>query len=166
MKIGSKKILVNNSDISELYFEIAKQDEIAANNLVKCGLFNQAGYFYIQAMEKYIKSRISLWINVMNPFLADEMSKTIGHSLDESLSLLIKVFAGNNELLALQMNQQIFSGILKEIRFEYLHNSLRYPIYIKRYGDYISISLKKSDCEKLHETLQRLKTYLDGLNRM
>ena len=117
-------------------------------------------------MEKQIKNHIARKINLMNKYFAEEISKTMGHSLNRSLELLIKVYCGNDQVMFEQMSQQLNKHVLKEINFRFLNNSLRYPIYSDKYGNYTLINLTKSDCEVLREILFSLKKYLDDLGRV
>ena len=77
MYIGKRNIIKDNIEAAEKYLEIAKIDEFTALALEQQKYYNQAAYFYIQAMEKHVKYHIDLKVNVMNKFFADELSKTM-----------------------------------------------------------------------------------------
>ena len=166
MKLGTREILNHPIDVPEKYLELAKQDEEAAIELQRLKFYNQSGYFYIQAMEKYIKSHITEKIDATNPYFAEKLSKTLGHSLDESLSLLVEVYAANDNLLADQMNKQIYNQILQGIRFGSLHNKLRYPSYSSRFNNYSALKFSESDSKQLNNLLGLLKKYLSDLHRV
>ena len=165
MRLGKQNFINDGFGVAEKYLEIANADEISARALKEKQLFNQAGYFFIQAMEKHIKYHIAKKINVTNPHFADELRKTMGHSLDESLNLLFKVYAGNNDVLFNQLTDQIKTQVFHEINFLALHNKVRYPIYNTKFQNYSYLALGARDCETLQKMLTLLKKYLDELSR-
>lgn len=166
MNLGKKIFIADNIEVAEKYLELAKNDEAAAQILEQQKFYNQAAYFYIQAMEKFIKNHISQKINVLNKYFADELSKTMGHSLNKSLELLVKVYSGSNAALFEQMNRQLEKYVLQEVNFKFLNNSLRYPIYNEKYTNYAQFILTKSDCNELKKILAALKLYLKDLTRV
>ena len=107
MYLGKKEYISTNQNLEEKYSEIAQKDEKSAKILEREGLYNQAAYFYIQSMEKYIKSNIAKKINLTNQYFADEMRKTMGHSIDGALELLLKVYTVNNPTLEKHMKEQL-----------------------------------------------------------
>ena len=163
MQIGKKIFIKDSVDIAENYLKTAQNDENAAILLMNQKFYNQAAYFFIQAMEKYIKHRIADRINVLNKYFADEINKTMGHSLDKSLELLVNVYAGNDKILFEQINQQLRQHVLKDLNFRFLNNSLRYPIYNAKFGNYMHMVLNESDCDKIKSSLDALKIYLEHL---
>ncbi len=165
MRLGKQNFINDSFGTAEKYFEIAQADEQAAFALKEHRLFNQAGYFFIQAMEKHIKYHIAKKINVTNPHFADELRKTMGHSLDESLNLLFKVYTGNNTALFNQLNEQIKSQVFHDLNFLALHNKVRYPIYNTKYQSYAFLELTARDCETLQGMLTLLKKYLEEISR-
>ena len=165
MQLGKRKIISDSFDVAENYLEIAKNDEAAAVVLKRQRLFNQAGYFFVQAMEKQIKYHIAKKINVLNPHFAEEIRKTMGHSLDESLNLLFQVYTGNNEVLFNQLNAQLKIQVFQELNFSALHNKVRYPVYSSKFQNYSSLELVERDCEALQNMLMLLKKYLHDISR-
>jgi len=165
MRLGKQTFINDSFGTAEKYFEIAKADEKAAMTLKENRLFNQAGYFFIQAMEKLIKYHIAKKINVTNPHFAEELRKTMGHSLDESLNLLFKVYTGNNEIFFNQLNEQIKNQVFHEVNFLTLHNKVRYPIYSLKFQNYSFLELSARDCEALQNMLTLLKKYLEDISR-
>lgn len=165
MQIGKQKFINDSFGTAEKYFEIAQADEAAAVALQEKRLFNQAAYFFIQSMEKHIKYHVAKKINVTNPFFAEELRKTMGHSLDESLNLLFKVYTGNNEALFNQLNAQLKNQIFRELNFSRLHNTVRYPVYNPRRQSYSFLDLSARDCETLQNMLTALKKYLEEVSR-
>lgn len=67
----------------------------------------------------------------------------MGHSLEKSLNLLIKIYTGNDTILAQQMENQLMKIILKDVRFTTLHNGTRYPFFNREKANYSVIFLKK-----------------------
>lgn len=164
--IGRRIYVVNNLEIAESYFSTAKNDEKAAIVLENQKFYNQSAYFFIQAMEKYVKHHIATKIDVLNPYFADEIGKTMGHSLNKSLELLVKIYSGENKVLFEQMSQQIQRHVLKDLNFRFLNSSLRYPVFNQKHKNYTLYTLNRSDCEELKKILETLKNYLNDLSRL
>ena len=166
MYIGKRQYISDTIDISERYFSISEKDEMAAVLLEEKGLYNQAAYFYIQSMEKQVKAHIAQKVNVINSYFAEEMRKTMGHSLDESLKLLFKIYSGNDETLFTHLFQQLTHQVFQNVKFTALHNKVRYPTYNSRYQNYTELILSANDCYELRKMLSLLKQYLDSLGRI
>ena len=164
--IGRKIYVGNSLEIAENYFNTAKNDEKAAIILENQKFYNQSAYFFIQAMEKYVKHYISTKIDVLNPYFADEIGKTMGHSLNKSLELLVKICSRDDKILFEQINQQIQQLVLKDLNFRFLNSSLRYPVFNPKHKNYTIYSLNRSDCEELKKILETLKNYLNNLGRL
>jgi len=147
MFIGKRNFISDNTEVAECYILFAKKDEQAAKTLEEQGLFNQAGYFYIQAMEKQVKAQIGKKVDVTNEYFAEQIQKTMGHSLNKSLELLIKLFAGNNDSLYNHLYQQLTEQVFKNVKFNALHNKVRYPTYSSKNKNYTELMLDKKDCE-------------------
>ena len=90
----------------------------------------------------------------------------MGHSLDESLKLLLKVYSGNNDTLFNHLHQQLIHKVFKDVKFTALHNNVRYPTYNSKHQNYTELILSKNDCQNLRDMLLLLKQYLDGLERI
>ena len=160
MKSKNKIYLKDSMEVADLYLKIAQNDEKAAVELEKQKLYNQSAYFYIQAMEKQIKNYIARKIDITNKYYADQLKKTMGHSLEEALNLLLTVYCENDENLKLQISDQIVSQVLKGKDLKFLHNNVRYPTYKSSYKDYIFEEINAEDCQELNGMLQALKKYL------
>lgn len=163
MKAKNKIYLKDSIEVADLYLKIAQNDEKAAEELEKQKLYNQSAYFYLQAMEKQIKNYIARKINVTNRYYADELKKTMGHSLEDALELLLKVYCNNDQNLKMQINNQIVSQVLKRKDLKFLHNNVRYPTYKSAYKGYIFEEINVEDCQELNGMLQALKKYLQEL---
>ena len=135
MQLGKRKFVSDSFGVAEKYLEIANADESAAVVLKKQRLFNQSGYFFVQAMEKQIKYHIA------------------------------KKNTGNNETLFNQLNAQLKHQIFQELNFSVLHNKVRYPIYSTRFQNYSFLELGERDCGTLQSMLATLKKYLDEISR-
>ena len=160
MYLGKRKFLNDSIEVAEYYSDMSLKDERAADLLVKEKVYNQAAYFYIQAMEKRIKAQIAKKIDITKEYFADEISKTMGHSLEKSLNLLIKIYTGNDTILAQQMENQLMKIMLKDVRFTTLHNGTRYPFFNREKANYSVIYLGKEDCMELKSMLESLELYL------
>ena len=89
--LGRNRYINNGIDMSDEFLIISKNDEKATQILCQQGLYNQAAYFYIQSMEKYIKSFICKKIDVTNDYYANRL-RTLGHSLDTVIVFLLKLY--------------------------------------------------------------------------
>ena len=163
MKSKNKIYLKDSMEVADLYLKIAQNDEKAAEELEKQKLYNQSAYFYLQAMEKQIKNYIARKIDITNKYYADQLKKTMGHSLEEALNLLLTVYCENDENLKLQISDQIVSQVLKGKDLKFLHNNVRYPTYKSSYKDYIFEEINAGECQELNGMLQALKKYLKEL---
>lgn len=159
--LGKSHYINNGIDMSDEYLNISKNDEKAAELLYLQSLYNQAVYFYIQSMEKYIKSAICRKIDVTNNYYADKL-RMIGHSLDDAIDFFIEIVSGNNEMLKMQITEQLKKGVLKGVRFSAIYNAVRYPFY-KNYN-YKLTQMSKNDCEQMKEIYDLLKRYIDSVN--
>ncbi len=160
IRFGKRYYLSVSIEISEQFEKIAVNDEKSADILCVNGLYNQSAYFYIQAMEKYIKSYISRKIDITHEFYADKF-REMGHSLDKSVEFFIEIMTGNNPVLRSQMEYQMKEIIFKNVRFSQLHNNLRYPFYLKNKSDYGIDEMNSADCEELKSMCRNLKKYLN-----
>lgn len=160
---NSKTYISTSSEVSDKYLEIASADEKSAGILENARLWNQAGYLYVQSMEKLIKAKIANKIDVLNFGFAEQFRGTLGHSLEKSIDMLVDIYAGGDAHLCSHMKQQLLNQVLRGVNFALLHNHLRYPFFNKKYKDYISIDLTESDCKLLKNMLAGLKAYLSFL---
>ena len=109
-------------DISYEYYNLALEDEKVAILLKNKGEYRHSIYFFIQAMEKYIKSKI---FTLVNPNLEYYINKNKHHSLDYSIEFLIEVISPDENIrnqVKLYFNKYVF----KDLSFRNLHNNLRY----------------------------------------
>lgn len=163
--IGKRRFLQDSVSVAEMYLEIAEKDEKAAKVLLDKGFYNQTAYFLIQAMEKQIKYKIANKIDVTNRYFADEIRKTMGHSLGQSIEFLLRIYTSDNELLKQQMEHQLMQQVLKQINFQGVHNNVRYPLYHEKYLNYSFLDITRSECLELEDMLKGLKRYLAELDR-
>lgn len=165
MYIGKRRYLDDSICVAEVYLENALSDEKAAVLLFQNGLYNQSLYFLIQSMEKQIKYKIAKKIDITNSYFANEIKKTMGHSLESSIHFLIQIYTGDNEILKQQMEHQLLELLLKSINFRGLHNNVRYPLYHMKYSNYSFLDISRDECQEIFEMLSRLKQYLSELDK-
>ncbi len=125
------------------------------------GMYNQSAYYYIQSMEKLIKSFICRKIDMTNDYYANKLRK-LGHSLDSAVDFYIEIVSGNNELLRVQVSKQLKDIILKGIHFSTIHNSVRYPSY--KNGNYRITEMTQNDCIELQNIYNSLRTYINDIH--
>ncbi len=160
--IGKNQYVSNVSEIADEFMRIAKEEEKAADLLYQNRLFNQAVYFYIQSMEKFIKSYICRRVDVSNSYFAEQL-RSLGHSLDASADFFVKIMAGNDENLHNQLNHQIKESIFENIRFSSIYNAVRYPYYNSKYHSYCLRKTDFNDCERIRKMYRKLKDYIEKL---
>lgn len=159
--LGKCRYINNGIDMSGEYLKIAQDDEKAARLLYQQNLYNQAVYFYIQSMEKYIKSAICRKIDVTNDYYANKL-RVLGHSLDDAIDFFIEIVSGNNEILKMQITEQLKNSVLRGIRFSTIYNAVRYPFY--KSHNYKLTEMSENDCEQMREICNLLKNYIDSVN--
>lgn len=163
--VGEKVPLKDSLEVSYEYKKIAEDNLKAAQLLMKNGLYNDAYYCFIQSMEKSIKGRICEIIDVANPYYADQM-RDIGHSLDNAVCFLLRLIAGNNEVMFEHIKKLMVEDVLKGIHFSAVHNNVRYPYYsqYKKKHEYLVMSY--SDCVEIEKMEKNLKIFLAELYRI
>ena len=159
--LGKPHYVNNGYDMSEEFGMIAKQDEEVAGLLCRQGFYNQSVYYYIQSMEKFIKSFICQKIDVTKNYYANKL-RQLGHSLDAAIDFFIEIVSGNDNNLRIQVSEQLKNGVLKGIRFSAIHNASRYPYYNN--GSYRITEMSKNDCVQLKDIYDMLKTYINSIN--
>lgn len=165
-RIGRMRYIKNGAEIAYEYNTYAMNDEKAAEVLLKNALYSESAYYYIQAMEKLIKTAISSRVDVTNAYYATKL-KAIGHSLDLAIDFFLELLVyGKEDVLAQQLEHQLKAVVFKNIRFGSLHNNIRYPIYNERWGSYGFLEISRADCEELRHMLKVLKEYLKQIQFM
>jgi hypothetical protein len=165
MYLGKRVYLNNVMDIADNYHETAEKNKKSADILFKNGLYNESAYFYIQAMEKYVKEQICRKIDVSNNYYAEKLRET-GHSLDKSVDFLIQIYSGNNELIKNQIYNQIVINIFEKNKFEKLNNTLRYPFYNYHNKEYSFINMDYNSCIKLQNMTTALIKFMNDLYKL
>ena len=161
MYLGNRKFLKDSLEVAHEYLKTAMQDEKSAVILESRELYNQAAYFYVQAMEKQIKAQIAQIVDVTNAYYKEMIKKTIGHSLDKS----IEIYGKGNAMVEDRLREQMLTKVLKDIKFSALHNKTRYPDFDENKKKYAVIEMGKIDCVELAKMLKALKQYLTDLER-
>lgn len=157
--IGKMKVDV---DISYEYKKMALEDEKVAKLLKDNLQYRHSIYFFIQSMEKYIKSKI---FTLVNPNLEYFINKNRHHSLDSSVEFLIEVISPD-ENVRNQVKYQFNKYVFNELNSRNLHNNLRYPFYNDKRKNYTVVNYDEHDCKYIEDMLENLKKYLNDLNRI
>ncbi|MFD2869080.1 HEPN domain-containing protein [Kurthia populi] len=158
-KLGKVK---HRIDVSNEYEVLAKKDEEVSKLLFKNGEYKHAIYFCIQAMEKYIRSKI---FSIVNPNLEYFRKRNQNHSVEDAIEFLLEIVS-TEENLRKTIRQQLVECILGEINYQQLHNNLRYPFYSQKFNTYSVITYVAEDYKYVEIELQKLKIYLNELNRL
>ena len=154
--------ITRDVDVSSTYLELAKEDEYAAQMLKFNKMYKQATYLYIQAMEKQIRAKI---FTLVNPNLEYYRDRNRDHSLDKAIDFLLEIIS-TDENVRSQIRNQMNRFVLGDVKYNQLHNNLRYPFYSKRYNYYSVLCIAEEDCINIEENLQSLKKYLKDLSRI
>ena len=150
------------SDVSALYHSLATSDESAGEILRNAGAYRQAAYFFVQAMEKYVRREIFRRVNAKTDWFRE---KTITHELEDLIDFLIEILS-TDQRVRTQIKKQLYDHVLGGVRFARLHNNLRYPFYSSRHKNYSRLIVGASDAELAYEKLSRLKKFLDDLHML
>jgi len=113
-------------------------------------------------MEKYIRSKI---FNLVNPNLEYFRNRNRTRSVGNAIEFLLEIHI-QDKVLRNSIREQIFVSILGDINYQHLHNNLRYPFYSQKFDSYSIVTYTKKDYEFVENGLQKLKTYLNDLNRI
>ena len=93
------------------------------------------------------------------------IKKTIGHSLDKSIEILVQIYGKGNAMVEERLREQLLIKVLKDIKFSALNNKTRYPDFDENKKKYAVIEMDKIDCVELAKMLKALKQYLTDLER-
>lgn len=160
MYFGKRIIISKPEDIADEYNKIAQDDLRAAITLEKSGLYNQAGYYYFQSMEKRIKYHIAKRTNIINDYFAESIRRTMGHSLNHSIDLLLEIYSGNDQIKRKQLKDMMEHYVFMNTDFSIMNNKFRYPSYSRFHKNYTIIKLSAEDCRNLNAMQERLDKYL------
>lgn len=149
-------------DVSYEYGRLAADDERVGIMLKNAGEYRHSIYFLIQAMEKYIRAKIFSLVNAQLQYYRDQERH---HSVEDAAAFLLKVVHTNDEMRN-RISKQLHDFVLGDIRFNHLHNDLRYPYYSERHKSFICLNVGKSDCDLIVEKLNALKSFLAGIDRI
>lgn len=148
-------------NVSEEYENLAKEDEMAARSLKNSGQFRHSIYFYIQAMEKHIRSKIFSLVNPNNEYFRRINQN---HSINDAITFLIEIISIDEQVKTHIKSQldKIFDGV----NFQFLHNNLRYPFYSTRHNNYSLLRFSLDDYLFIENMNEVLKRYLEDLRRL
>ncbi len=158
MKLGSIKEV---SNVENEYLKLAKEDENVAILLKEAKQYKHSIYFFIQAMEKYIRAKIFSKISPENEYFRD-LNKH--HSIEKSGTLLIEIYCTDLNV-KIQVKEMFDSAVFGDIYFNKLHNNLRYPFYNHIKQSFFSCYYQEEDCELIEMKLKNLKKFLVDLDK-
>ncbi|BAY68060.1 hypothetical protein ACN23B_12250 [Anabaena sp. FACHB-709] len=153
--------LNHNVNVSQEYEKLAREDEKVGLLLQEQGEHRHSIYFLIQAMEKYVRAKIFTFVDAKNPYFR-KRERT--HSIEDALDFLIEVISGNT-VIREQVKNQLREYVVGEIKFNWLHNNLRYPFYSERYNSYSSFEITSHDNDVIAQKLKALKAFLADIDR-
>ena len=151
----------HNVDASFEYNRLAREDENVGLMLKDNGEYRHSIYFLIQAMEKYVRAKIFSIVDAKKSYFRE---RERNHSVEAALEFLVEVISGN-PLVKEQIKKQLHAYVIGDIKFNILHNNLRYPFYSERYKSYSSLEVSKIDNEVIAQKLNALKAFLAEIDR-
>ena len=153
---------VNNVNVPNAYLAMSVSDERAAKVLFEHREYRQACYFLIQAMEKRIRSKIFTLVNPNHEYFRDR-NRT--HSLDDAVTFLIDI-CSTNDIVKKQITLQLQTYVLGNIKYNFVHNNLRYPHYSNKYNAYSMLEVNEKDFNLLCEKFDLLKKFLENMHHI
>lgn len=158
------------SDVANEFLKLGLDDEKAGRVLMENGQHRQAIYFFVQAMEKFVRVGIFSQVSAADTGHDGQSyrERTQTHALDELLAVLLEVFteAIDDPRVSEQIEEQLKTHVLEGERFGQLHNNLRYPRYMWKSGDYSVLQLSNGDVQKVLRKLERLKSFVAGFAKL
>lgn len=153
---------IRNVDASSEYYELASTDERVGLMLMEKGEHRHSILLLIQAMEKYTRAKIFSIIDAKNQhFREDERD----HDFVKALKKLVLILSKKDAFLGEQVQKQIDNYVVGDIKFNHLHNNLRYPYYSERFNTYSAMQYNRADNEVIAQRLVALKQFLEGIDR-
>jgi HEPN domain-containing protein len=149
-------------DICYEYLKLSKEDEDAGNLLLEQNRYRHSCYFFVQAMEKFVRYAIFKKVNASNEWFID---KTRTHNLDDLLEFLIEIVS-TKEAIREQVKLQLDQFVLNGVRFGQLHNELRYPLFNLKTKQYTILDIEKIDAEHSKKKLNDLKIFLRDIEKL
>ena len=147
--------------MQEEYLKLAKEDENVAFILKETKQYKHSIYFFIQAMEKYIRAKIFSKLSPENEYFRD-LNKH--HSIETSGAFLLDIYCIDSNTKK-HIKSMFDSMVFGDIHFNKLHNNLRYPFFNPHKKSFFSSNYGKEDCELIEIKLENLKKFLDGLDK-
>ena len=148
--------------VTELKLKLAIEDENAALILKKNEQYKHSIYFFIQAMEKYIRAKIFSKISPENEYFRDLNRH---HSIETSGELLLNIYCVDSTVKS-QIKKMFDSAVFGDVHFNKLHNNLRYPFYNVNKNVFFSCQYSNKDCELIEIKLNNLKKFLEDLDKL
>lgn len=149
-------------DVTDEYKLLAIKDEEVALLLKYNRQYRHSIYFFIQAMEKYIRSKIFSKVNANLEYFRN---RNKSHSLGNAIEFLIEIVSSDDNVRN-QVKKQLNDFVLENIRFQQLHNNLRYPFYSHKYDSYLVAEYSEEDCIFIEKKLEALKKYLVQIDKL
>ena len=153
--------LRRNVDVSSEYYKFAQEDEQIGLPLKDMEKYRHCMYFLIQAMEKYVRSKIFTIIDANNTYFRE---RNRSHSLENALEFFVEIISIDAHIRK-QVKEQLDRYVLDGIKYSLLHNDLRYPFYGERFHSYSSLEVTREDSEILLQRLNFLKRFLQDIER-
>jgi hypothetical protein len=153
LKIGTFESV---NSLAEAYAQLAKADERVGRALAASGEYRHSIYFLVQAIEKQLRAKIFSLVDGRNIYFRE---KNRNHSVEDAAAFLVEVVSPDVQMQA-QIKQQLETFVISGIRYNHLHNDLRYPIFSERTGTYRTLQVSKADADAVLARLEWVKRFV------
>ena len=140
---------------------LATEDEAAAKLLRTSGHFRHAIYFYLQAIEKTVRSEIFRIVDPGNAFFRDYNRH---HSLKMSFDFFAQIVS-SDLLKRSELRERLDAVVSPAAQHEALNNGLRYPWFSERFGQHNVSDFDQLDADTVAGSLADLKQVLKEIER-
>lgn len=104
------------------------------------------------------------FFTLVNPNIQYFRERNRTHSVEDAVEFLLEIIS-TDEIVRNQVSKQLKDNVLGDIRYNHLHNNLRYPSYFTKFDSYSILNITKQDFDILSNKLSLLKLFLEDLHR-
>src|SRR5216684_947109 len=141
-------------NVSAEYARLAREDEAAANVLAESGCYRHATYFIVQAIEKHLRAKI---FEIADPASEEVRQANRNHSVEDAVSYLVSTFKETS--LRMLIQEQFDAFLFRGLRFNLLHNDVRYPTYFEQRATFSCLDIQKEDLIEMFDRVDWLKDF-------
>jgi hypothetical protein len=159
--IGKRRREVDS--LEKEYRLLAEEDEVVGRFLLSSGHYKHAVYWFVQAMEKFICSKV---YQIGQDDDKELREGTKDHRMDKLLELFVERCTPRDDTVREHVLQQLSEHVLGGIMFGGLHNSLRYPEFDRAGKSFTIREVNADDANFAYDKLQTLKEFLQQMHKL